>query len=123
MTVPRLKVLALLENAGDRHMSAEDIYKELLEVGEDIGLATVYRVLSQFESAGLVIRHHFEEGRSVFELDDGQHHDHLVCLKCENVIEFVDPLIEKQQLKVAKANNFQMTDHALYIYGICKDCQ
>jgi len=92
-------------------------------VGEEIGLATVYRVLSQFESAGLVIRHHFEEGRSVFELDNGDHHDHLVCVKCEKVLEFVDSVIEERQMKVAKEHDFQITDHSLYIYGICSNCR
>lgn len=123
VTVPRLKILELLENASDRHLSAEDIYKSLSDMGEEIGLATVYRVLSQFESAGLVIRHHFEEGRSVFELDKGDHHDHLVCVKCEKVLEFVDSVIEERQLKVAEEHHFQITDHSLYIYGICKSCQ
>src|SRR5579872_2119592 len=88
VTAPRLKILKILEKTESRHYSAEDIYKILLELGDDIGLATVYRVLTQFESAGLVIRHHFEGGHSVFELDDGKHHDHLVCVKCENVVEF-----------------------------------
>lgn len=123
VTVPRLKILELLENASDRHLSAEDIYKSLSDVGEEIGLATVYRVLSQFESAGLVIRHHFEEGRSVFELDNRDHHDHLVCVKCEQVLEFVDSVIEERQMKVAEEHDFQITDHSLYIYGICSNCR
>jgi len=121
-TEPRLKILQMLETANPRHLSAEAIYKSLLEMGEEIGLATVYRVLTQFESAGLVIRHHFEGESSVFELDDGDHHDHLVCVKCGLVTEFVDPIIEKQQLAIAKKMNFKMTDHSLNIYGICEVC-
>ena len=122
-TAPRVKILQILETASNRHRSAEDIYKLLLETGEDVGLATVYRVLTQFESAGLVIRHHFESGHSVFELDDGEHHDHLVCTHCGHVVEFVDPLIEAQQLAIAEKMKFKMTDHSLYIYGICETCQ
>lgn len=121
-TAPRVKILQILETATSRHLSAEDIYQLLLEMGEDVGLATVYRVLTQFESAGLVIRHHFESGHSVFELDDGKHHDHLVCTRCGHVVEFVDPLIEAQQLAIAKKMKFQMTDHSLYIYGTCEMC-
>ncbi len=121
-TAPRVKILQILEKAKVRHLSAEDIYKMLVESGEDVGLATVYRVLTQFESAGLVIRHHFEGDSSVFELDDGEHHDHLVCVKCEKIVEFVDPIIEKRQLSIAEENHFRITDHSLYIYGICKSC-
>ncbi len=123
ITLPRVKILEILENARDRHVSAEDIYKMLVESGEDIGLATVYRVLTQFEEAKLVVRHHFSEGHSVFELDLGEHHDHLVCVKCGHVEEFVDELIEKQQHAVAQKVGFCMTDHSLNIYGICKECQ
>ncbi len=123
ITLPRVKILEILENARDRHVSAEDIYKMLVESGEDIGLATVYRVLTQFEEAKLVVRHHFSEGHSVFELDLGEHHDHLVCVKCGHVEEFVDELIEKQQRAVAQKAGFCMTDHSLNIYGICKECQ
>lgn len=122
VTGPRLKILHLLESSGFRHFSAEDLYKRLLEMGEDVGLATVYRVLTQFESAGLVIRHHFDGGHSVFELDKGEHHDHLVCLKCGHVVEFVDPIIEKRQQAIAEEKRFKMTDHALYIYGFCAEC-
>lgn len=111
-----------METTASRHLSAEDIYKALLETGDDIGLATVYRVLTQFEAAGLVIRHYFEGGHSVFELDEGEHHDHLVCVKCGKVEEFVDSVIEERQLAIAKKMNFQMTDHSLYIYGICENC-
>lgn len=122
VTGPRLKILHILENTRSRHLTAEDIYKVLLEMGEDVGLATVYRVLTQFEAAGLVIRHHFEGGLSVFELDDGKHHDHLVCVKCGKVEEFVDPVIEERQLAIAKKMKFRMTDHSLYIYGMCEGC-
>lgn len=122
VTAPRVKILQILETSGARHLSAEDIYKILIEMGDDIGLATVYRVLTQFETAGLVVRHYFEEGHSVFELDDGGHHDHLVCVKCGQVVEFVDPTIEERQLAIAEKMQFQMTDHSLNIYGICKDC-
>ena len=122
-TLPRLKILELLENENIRHLSAEDVYKKLLEQGEDVGLATVYRVLTQFESAGLVVRHHFEGGLSVFELNEGSHHDHLVCEKCGKVEEFMDQTIEKCQHQIAEKFGFKMTDHSLYIYGICPECQ
>ncbi len=122
VTVPRLKILELLKQAKTRHLSAEDIYKTLLESGEDIGLATVYRVLTQFESAGLVKRQNFEDTYSVFELNQGPHHDHLVCIKCGRVDEFVDKAIERRQKIVAQRANYQMTDHNLIIYGICTKC-
>lgn len=121
-TLPRLRVIQMLENASERHMSAEDVYKALLETGEDVGLATVYRVLTQFETAGLVSRHHFE-GHSVFELDEGEHHDHILCVKCGKVDEFVDETIERHQREIAERAGYQMTDHALYIYGICQNCK
>lgn len=123
VTLPRLKILHILEQAKEHHFSAEDIYRLLLESGEDIGLATVYRVLTQFEEAGLVIRHHFEGGQSVFEMDHGTHHDHLVCVKCGRVEEFVDQLIETRQEEIAKKAGYLITDHSLNIYGICKSCQ
>ena len=123
VTLPRLKILKLLEASDQRHLSAEDLYKELLETGEDIGLATVYRVLTQFEEAGLVNRHRFEGGQSVFELDHGHHHDHMVCVKCGRVDEFVDEVIEERQRSIAERLDYEMTDHALYIYGICPDCR
>lgn len=123
VTLPRVKILEILENARDHHLSAEDVYRVLLESGDDIGLATVYRVLTQFEEASLVKRHNFEEGRSVFELDHGAHHDHLVCVKCSKVEEFVDPMIEERQQQVAKKAGFTITDHSLNIYGICGKCQ
>ncbi|MDI9818737.1 MULTISPECIES: ferric iron uptake transcriptional regulator [unclassified Legionella] len=123
ITMPRLKVLQILEQSRDHHLSAEGVYKALLEMGEDVGLATVYRVLTQFEAAGLVARHNFEGGHSVFELSQGEHHDHLVCVKCGKVEEFIDEIIEQRQQKIAQRANFKMTDHALNIYGICPDCQ
>lgn len=123
VTGPRMKILQILENNASEHLSAEDIYKALLEMEEDVGLATVYRVLAQFEAAGIVIRHHFEGGLAVFELDDGKHHDHLVCIKCGKVEEFVDPVIEERQLAVAEKMKFRMTDHDLYIFGICELCE
>ena len=122
-TLPRLKILKFLEDIDHRHMSAEDVYKAMLEQGEDIGLATIYRVLTQFEAAGLVTRHHFEGGHSVFELDQGHHHDHILCVKCGKVDEFVDETIEERQRMIAKDKGYDITDHSLYIYGICSDCQ
>jgi Fur family ferric uptake transcriptional regulator len=123
VTLPRVKILQLLENSETRHLSAEDVYKALIEADEDVGLATVYRVLTQFEAAGLVMRHHFEGGHSVFELSTMEHHDHLVCSKCGIVEEFYDEVIETQQEKIAKKFGFEITDHSLYLYGICSDCQ
>lgn len=122
-TLPRLKILEFLENSQVRHMSAEDVYKAMLEQGEEIGLATIYRVLTQFESAGLVTRHHFEGGHSVFEIDRGHHHDHILCVKCGKVDEFMDETIEERQKKIAEEKGYTMTDHSLYIYGICPQCQ
>ena len=123
VTLPRVKILEILERSNPRHISAEDMYKALLESGEDIGLATVYRVLTQFETAGLVTRHHFEGGHSVFELNQGAHHDHILCVKCGRVDEFVDAEIESRQKKIASAKGYEMTDHSLYIYGICSSCR
>lgn len=125
VTSPRVKILEMLENRSneDRHLTAEDVYKTLLHEGEEIGLATVYRVLTQFEAAGLVKRHHFEGGNSVFELENGQHHDHIVCVKCGKVHEFRDELIEERQREIAKAINFKLTEHALCLYGLCEQCQ
>ena len=122
ITMPRLKVLQILEQSGNHHMSAEDIYKTLLSLGDDVGLATVYRVLTQFEAAGLVTRHHFEGGHAIFELSQGTHHDHLVCVRCGFVEEFVDDIIEQRQKTIAKKAHFKMTDHALNIFGICPRC-
>ena len=118
-----MKILDLMEAAEIRHHSAEDIYKALLKQGEEIGLATVYRVLTQFEGAGLVTRHHFEGGQAIFELNYGEHHDHLVCVCCGKVVEFVDEVIEQHQDKIAKDNDFTITEHSLIIYGHCKTCQ
>jgi Fur family ferric uptake transcriptional regulator len=118
-TLPRLKVLGLFENSRERHLSAEEVYKLLLASGDDVGLATVYRVLTQFEQAGLLIRHHFEGGKSVFELNQGGHHDHIVCLQCGHVEEFFDAAIEKLQNKAASERGFTVHDHSLYIYADC----
>lgn len=121
-TLPRIKILHMLEQSKARHLSAEDVYKALLDSGEDVGLATVYRVLTQFEAAGLVTRHHFESGHSVFEVNEGKHHDHMLCVKCGRIEEFVDEIIEERQRAIAKKAGYAMTDHSLYIYGICKNC-
>lgn len=118
-TLPRLKVLDLFQHSKQRHMTAEDVYKLLLEENADIGLATVYRVLTQFEQAGLLMRHHFESGKAVFELNEGSHHDHLVCLQCGRVEEFFDAEIERRQAKVAKDRGFTIHEHSLYIYADC----
>ena len=118
-TLPRRKILSLFENSKDRHLSAEDIYKVMIGAGEDVGLATVYRVLTQFEQAGLLIRHHFESGKAVFELNGGNHHDHIVCIKCGRVEEFYDAEIEKRQKVAAEKFGFEMQDHSLTIYGVC----
>ncbi len=123
VTLPRVKILQILESSDTKHLSAEDVYKALIEADEDVGLATVYRVLTQFEDAGLVIRHHFEGGHSVFELDSVDHHDHLVCNKCSRVEEFFDEVIEEQQEKIAEKFGFKITDHSLYLYGLCAKCQ
>lgn len=116
VTLPRLKILEILESSAMRHLSAEDIYRELLDTGEDIGLATVYRVLTQFEAAGLVIRHNFEGGHSVFEMDSGDHHDHMVCIESGDVIEFMNDEIERIQHKIATEHGFELVDHNLVLY-------
>jgi Fur family ferric uptake transcriptional regulator len=118
-TLPRLKILELFQRGKNRHMTAEDIYRLLLEEHSDVGLATVYRVLTQFEQAGILIRSHFESGKAVYELDEGQHHDHLVCLDCGKVEEFYDAEIEMRQQVVAKSKGFTITDHALSLYATC----
>lgn len=120
VTLPRMKILEMLESSENRHMSAEDIYRELLESGEDIGLATVYRVLTQFEAADLVVRHHFEGGNSVFELNRGEHHDHIICVDCGQVVEFYDETIEQRQKSVASQQQFRIADHSLILYGKCQ---
>ncbi|MEO6186846.1 MAG: ferric iron uptake transcriptional regulator [Steroidobacteraceae bacterium] len=124
VTLPRLKILEILEGDSVRHKSAEDIYKSLLSSNEDIGLATVYRVLTQFEAAGLVTRHHFENGMAVFELNRGDHHDHIVCLDCGKVEEFVDAGIEERQKTIAAQRGFDIHDHSMIMYGRCRrtDC-
>jgi Fur family ferric uptake transcriptional regulator len=123
-TFPRLKILELFENAEVRHLTADDVYRLLLKENMDIGLATVYRVLTQFEQAGLLERHHFESGKAVFEIKAGQHHDHLVCINCGRVEEFHDEEIERRQKKIAKERGFVIQEHALYIYAECTktDC-
>lgn len=123
VTLPRVKILQILESSETKHLSAEDVYKALIEADEDVGLATVYRVLTQFETAGLVTRHHFEGGSSVFELTTLNHHDHIVCQTCGAVEEFFDEVIEEQQEKIAEKYGFEITDHSLYLYGMCKNCQ
>lgn len=123
VTLPRLKILEMLEHSPTRHMSAEDIYRQFLDGQDDIGLATVYRVLTQFESAGLVRRHHFEGGHAVFELERGNHHDHMVCIKCGLVVEFQDDVIEKRQHEKAKELGFSLREHSLIMYGECKNCR
>lgn len=120
VTLPRVKILEILENSEARHVSAEDVYKQLLANDEEIGLATVYRVLTQFEGAGLVERHQFDGGHSVFELNRGTHHDHIVCIRCGKVEEFVDESIEKRQREIAREKGFEIADHSLVIYGECK---
>jgi Fur family transcriptional regulator, ferric uptake regulator len=120
VTLPRLKILEILESSTTRHLSAEDIYRTLLDGNEDIGLATVYRVLTQFEAAGLVTRHHFEDGMAVFELNHGTHHDHIVCLDCGRVEEFMDSGIEERQTSVAQRLGFTIRDHSLIMYGDCR---
>ncbi|WP_456380941.1 ferric iron uptake transcriptional regulator [Thiolapillus sp.] len=121
VTLPRMKILEILEENAQRHMTAEDVYKELLQRDEEIGLATVYRVLTQFETAGLVERHHFEGGQAVFELNRGEHHDHIVCTTCGKVEEFMDETIERCQAEIARKHGFRMADHSLILYGECED--
>jgi len=116
VTLPRVKILQILEDAKHQHFSAEDVYKMLLESGDDVGLATVYRVLTQFEAAGLVMRHNFEGGHSVFELDRGEHHDHMVCVEDGTVIEFHNEEIERLQEKIAEEHGYELTDHSLVLY-------
>ena len=122
ITLPRMKILEFLESSKIRHQSAEEIYRSLLNDGEEIGLATVYRVLTQFETAGLVERHHFESGQAVFELSEKGHHDHIVCVTCGKVEEFYDELIENRQREIAVEKGYHATDHSLTLYGKCPDC-
>ncbi|POA99025.1 ferric iron uptake transcriptional regulator [Chromobacterium sinusclupearum] len=121
-TGPRLKILDLFEQADSGHMSAEDVYRKLLAENIDIGLATIYRVLTQFEQAGILVRHHFETGKAVYELNQGGHHDHMVCVSCGKVVEFFDPEIEALQNRIAEQHGYRIVDHALYMYGECPDC-
>ncbi len=118
-TTPRLKIINLFERSTERHLTAEDVYRQLLAEDLDVGLATVYRVLTQFEQAGLLVRHHFESGKAVFELAKAGHHDHLVCIQCGHVEEFYDPEIEKRQAKIASQRGFKIREHALYLYVEC----
>lgn len=118
-TLPRLKILNLFETSDVRHLTAEDVYRILLAEDVDVGLATVYRVLTQFEAAGLLVRHHFEGGKAVFELNQGHHHDHLVCLQCGMVEEFYDPEIERRQEQIARERGFRIQEHSLYLYVDC----
>lgn len=121
ITLPRMKILQLLEASDQRHLKAEDVFKQLLESGEDIGLATVYRVLTQFEAAGLVTRHHFEGGHAVFELNDGEHHDHMVDMRTGKVVEFYDEIIESRQKEIAKEYGFKILEHTMVLYGEFKE--
>lgn len=125
VTLPRLKILEILKLPENQHISAEEVYKILLDQGEDIGLATVYRVLNQFDDAGILNRHHFEGGKSVFEISNKKHHDHLVCLDCGRVMEFEDEMIEQRQNEIANDHNIKLTNHSLYLYGNCqkKNCE
>ena len=121
-TLPRLKILDIFQNGSLRHMTAEDVFRVLLEERSDIGLATVYRVLTQFEQAGILIRSNFESGKAVYELNEGQHHDHFVCTSCGKVEEFYDAEIEKRQQSIAKSNGWVVHDHSMALYGQCADC-
>ncbi|WP_230659467.1 ferric iron uptake transcriptional regulator [Psychrobacter sp. I-STPA10] len=123
VTLPRVKILELLENAENHHMSAEEVYKALIEQGEDVGLATVYRVLTQFEQAGIVERHNFENNLSVFEIMQDEHHDHLVCDVCGKIVEFHNKAIENEQKQVAQEHGFKLSGHSLILYGVCDDAE
>lgn len=121
-TFPRLKVLDIFRKSDQRHLSAEDVYRALINENIDIGLATVYRVLTQFEQAGILARSQFDGGKAIFELNDGDHHDHLICTHCGEVTEFTDVEIEKRQHKIARENGFTLESHAMVLYGVCKGC-
>jgi Fur family ferric uptake transcriptional regulator len=123
LTGPRLKILHLFEHSSQRHLSADDVYKNLIEAQEEIGIATVYRVLTQFEQAGILIRHHFEGDRAFYELNQGEHHDHMFCTQCGTVSEFLDHDLENIQEAIAQKYQFKLQDHVLYLYGICSVCQ
>ena len=122
VTLPRLKILEVLESSPSHHLSAEDIYRVLIEQNEEVGVATIYRVLSQFEESGIVQKLNFENNLAVYELCGADHHDHLVCVKCNKIIEFQDDVIEKHQIQIANKHGFELTDHSLYLYGLCNDC-
>lgn len=122
-TLPRLKILEIFQNSDQRHLTAEDVYRLLIEERSDIGLATVYRVLTQFEQAGILVRSNFEGAKAIFELDDGSHHDHLICVSCGKVEEFHDPEIEARQIAVTEKLGYTLSDHELTLFGICSDCQ
>jgi Fur family ferric uptake transcriptional regulator len=122
VTLPRVKILEIFERSGEHHLTAEDIFRALREDDREVGLATVYRVLTQFESAGLVTRHHFEEGQAVFELNRGDHHDHIVCVRCGKVEEFIDETIEARQQLIAEKLGFSLDAHSLILYGMCGNC-
>jgi len=123
VTLPRLKILEVLEKSPNHHLSVEDIYRALIEQHEEVGVATIYRVLTQFEESGIVNKLNFENNLSVYELSNVEHHDHLVCVKCNNIVEFQDDVIEDHQEQIAKKYGYQLTDHSLYLYGLCSDCQ
>jgi len=123
VTLPRLKILEVLEKSPNHHLSAEDIYRALIEQHEEVGVATIYRVLTQFEESGIVNKLNFENNLSVYELSNVEHHDHLVCVKCNSIVEFQDDVIEDHQEQIAKKYGYQLTDHSLYLYGLCSDCQ
>ena len=123
VTLPRLKILEVLEKSPNHHLSAEDIYRALIEQNEEVGVATIYRVLTQFEESGIVNKLNFENNLGVYELSNVEHHDHLVCVKCNEIVEFQDDVIESHQLQIAKQHGFQLTDHSLYLYGLCRRCQ
>ena len=123
VTLPRLKILEVLEKSSNHHLSAEDIYRKLMEQHGEVGVATIYRVLTQFEESGIVNKLNFENNQAVYELSNVEHHDHLVCVKCNTIIEFQDDVIEQHQLQIANKYGFQLTDHSLYLYGLCKTCK
>lgn len=123
VTIPRVTILELLQNADENHYSAEEVFEALRQSGHDIGLATVYRVLSQFEQAGILIKHNFEGGQAIFELNRGQHHDHIICLKCNKITEFFDEVLETRQHDIADKHGFKLEEHSMVLYGICPDCQ
>ncbi len=124
VTIPRVTILELLQNSdSNHHYTAEEVFTALRQNGHDIGLATVYRVLSQFEQAGILVKHHFESGQAVFELERGDHHDHLICMKCSKIVEFCDEKLEQIQHEIAERHDYMLEDHSMVLYGLCKDCQ